>query len=181
MNLRILDGLGFSSIVKIKTNQLVFDSKFRKYCEENYCGNYGKNYACPPDCGTPLEMKRKALSYENAIVFYREYRLDDIMDKEAVKLIEVDNRDRMQKAIFILDNFLKEVSLTKEGQGSVIGSCHNCEVCNKVKDLPCSNPKKIYSCLSAYCINVDSLAKTCNMVYRGKDNVYGIFGLYFYN
>ena len=36
----------------IPVKEIEFDSSFRKYCEDNVCGQYGKNYACPPYAGT---------------------------------------------------------------------------------------------------------------------------------
>ena len=37
-----------------------FDRALRSYCEANSCGCYGRNYACPPQCGTPEEMIERA-------------------------------------------------------------------------------------------------------------------------
>ena len=47
---------GFSAAAVVDTADIVFDPSFRPYCEENLCGQYGANYSCPPDCGTPEEM-----------------------------------------------------------------------------------------------------------------------------
>lgn len=45
------EGLAAAAIVD--TSAIVFDPSFRTYCEENLCGQYGANYSCPPDCGSP--------------------------------------------------------------------------------------------------------------------------------
>ena len=47
---------GFDNAEFLGTNQLQFDPTLRRYCEENACGNYGNNYACPPSCGTPEQF-----------------------------------------------------------------------------------------------------------------------------
>jgi predicted metal-binding protein len=52
----------FAAAAIVDTTQIVFDPSFRPYCEENLCGQYGANYSCPPDCGSPEEMKRPPLS-----------------------------------------------------------------------------------------------------------------------
>ena len=44
---------GFSAAAVVDPADIVFDPSFRPYCEENLCGQYGANYSCPPDCGTP--------------------------------------------------------------------------------------------------------------------------------
>ena len=55
----------FAAAVVVDTKDIVFDPIFRPYCEENLCGQYGVNYTCPPDCGTPEEMR---LRFPNARV-----------------------------------------------------------------------------------------------------------------
>ena len=44
----------------ISTGKIPFDESFRSYCEANSCGNYGKNYACPPNVGDSKELIEKA-------------------------------------------------------------------------------------------------------------------------
>lgn len=60
--------LGFSDAAVMKTDKLVFVPEYRVFCEENACGNYDKNPACPPESGTVEEMKERALDYENTLV-----------------------------------------------------------------------------------------------------------------
>lgn len=46
--------LGFSGAAVMDTTQLVFVPEYRMFCEENLCGCYNVNPACPPgewDCG----------------------------------------------------------------------------------------------------------------------------------
>ena len=54
---------GFSAAAVVDTADIVFDPSFRPYCEENLCGQYGANYSCPPDCGTPEEIAACPASY----------------------------------------------------------------------------------------------------------------------
>ena len=56
--------LGFSGAAVIDTAQLVFMPEYRVFCEENLCGNYDLNPACPPESSTVDEMKAHALTYE---------------------------------------------------------------------------------------------------------------------
>lgn len=41
--------LGFSDAAVMDTDKLVFVPEYRVFCEENACGNYDKNPACPPE------------------------------------------------------------------------------------------------------------------------------------
>ena len=38
---------GFDHACITETDQLIFDSRFRQFCETNYCGNYDNNYLNP--------------------------------------------------------------------------------------------------------------------------------------
>ena len=60
-------GEGFADAAIIDTADIVFDASFRPYCEENLCGWYGANYTCPPDCGTPEEMKKRVKKHKHAL------------------------------------------------------------------------------------------------------------------
>lgn len=44
--------LGFSNAAVMDTKKLVFVPEYRIFCEENRCGCYNLNPACPPSCGT---------------------------------------------------------------------------------------------------------------------------------
>ena len=49
--------LGFSAAAVMDTKNLVFKPEYRVFCEENRCGNYDRNPACPPESGSVEEMK----------------------------------------------------------------------------------------------------------------------------
>ncbi len=76
---------GFSAAEVIDTNKIVFDAVFRPYCEENLCGQYGINYSCPPDCGSPEQMKEKVLAYKNALVLQTKWEIQDFSQTDKFK------------------------------------------------------------------------------------------------
>ncbi|MFQ9151857.1 MAG: DUF2284 domain-containing protein [Blautia sp.] len=56
--------LGFSAAAVMDTGNLVFKTGIPGYSdEENQCGNYNLNPACPPESGTVEEMVARALKY----------------------------------------------------------------------------------------------------------------------
>ena len=59
---------GFDHACIVETDRLIFDSRFRAILSRNYCGNYDHGYSCPPACGTPEELKEKALKFSHALV-----------------------------------------------------------------------------------------------------------------
>ena len=76
--------LGFSDAAVISTDQLVFVPEYRVFCEDNLCGNYDKNPACPPQSGTVEEMKEHALKYEKTLIL--QTMQDGLMDYKKAKL-----------------------------------------------------------------------------------------------
>ena len=77
--------LGFADAAIINTKDLVFVPNFRTLCEENLCGKYGVNYACPPDCGTVEQMREKVLRWRQALVLQTMWDIEDPMDEAQTK------------------------------------------------------------------------------------------------
>ena len=75
---------GFSAAV-ISADRVPVDGKFRAFCEENRCGQYNANYACPPDCGSVEEMFRKIRSAEKALVLMTQWPIDGYQDTAAIR------------------------------------------------------------------------------------------------
>ena len=65
--LKLAEEVGFHAAL-IPTTEIIVDSKFRPYCEENLCGNFGANYSCPPDCGTVEEVRHRLMARDRALV-----------------------------------------------------------------------------------------------------------------
>ena len=159
----------------IDTDKIVFDAAFRPYCEENLCGQYGANYSCPPDCGTPEQMKQRVLAYKKALVVSTEWEIEDFSETDKLK----EAKNIHNAAMFRLIKKLRE-----EGhQGFMIGSsgCTLCKLCKLVIGEPCEHPEMMYSCMSAYCIWVKKLAEDCNMNYDYKNKILPFFGMYVFD
>ena len=77
--------LGFANAALVDTADVTFIPAFRPLCQENLCGKYGVNYACPPDCGTVEEMRRKLQSWPRALVMQTMWDIDDAMDERQPK------------------------------------------------------------------------------------------------
>lgn len=73
-------GMGFANAALIDTCDITFVPAFRPLCRENLCGQYGINYACPPDCGSVEEMKARILCRPRALVMQTMWDIDDPLD-----------------------------------------------------------------------------------------------------
>lgn len=163
---------GFTNCRLIDTEVLQFDADLRKYCVMNYCGNYDKNYACPPDCGTPQEMEEQTKEYKKVLVLQTVTPVKDIANEKETKVIK---HRHNQMTWELVDSFEKQGI---EGLTVLAGPCGLCETCAKAGGEPCRFPKRKASCMSAYCIQVSALADYCELPYWCDGEV-AFFSLYF--
>lgn len=163
---------GFDHAVFMDVKDLQFDGDLRKYCVENLCGNFGKNHACPPDCGTPEEMEQKVREYSRALIMQTIQEVSDIMDNEEIKGIRKRHNDMSRK-------FLAEMKTCgQEGLPIMAGPCTVCPTCSKSEGKPCRFPEAVASCLSAYCIKADQMAASCGLTYWCGKNRVAFFSMY---
>lgn len=162
---------GFDAVCDIHSKSLVFNSELRKLCKKNVCGNYCRNYACPPICGTPEEMENITVKYDNVMVLQKKVPIVTNLDLDK---IQEDVRNCMYEVVDYLnkENF--------NGIASAPGPCRLCKECGAVKGTQCKHPDKIMSCISAYCIDAKAMAEICGMQYDGGEKEINFFCLYFY-
>ena len=153
-------------------DEVVFDPAFRPYCAQNLCGQYGANYSCPPDCGTPEEMEARMRQYRRALVFQTKWDIDDWYDNARIIRAKKAHNEAMLRAI------ARMKSQGYPGLMSGASCCSLCERCARRDDQPCPHTDIRFSCLSAYCIYVKKLADACGMEYACKDGSLALFGLY---
>ncbi len=164
--------LGFAAAAVVGTEEIVFDPSFRPYCEENLCGQYGVNHSCPPDCGSPEEMRQRVLAHKKALVLQTIWEIEDYSDKEAIKKAK-SSHNAAQIALM--------KALRQEGHpGFLVGAsgCALCSPCKRALGEPCALPDLQYSCMSAYCIFVKKLADRCGMEYDCGKGLLAFFGMY---
>lgn len=169
---KIAEECGFHNAVWADSRELVFDASLRKYCEENLCGNYGRNYACPPDCGTTKEMEQRVRKYKRALVLQTITKVENIMDGQETKAVKKKHNQITREFVARMEK--------AGGQGLTImaGPCSLCVKCGIQEGTACRFPDRIASCLSAYCINAQKMAEACGLEYWCKENHVAFFSVY---
>lgn len=168
--LELVSDSGFTKVALIDTADIVFYAPYRKACEANYCGNYNCSHSCPPQCGSPEEMEAKVMSHKKALVMQLVAEFKDSGDYMA-------SRDAHSKLAVKLIEKLNANGVTG---GLRVGSsgCDLCEECAFKCGKPCIYPDKMYSCLSAYCIDVQKLAEKCGMSFGWSKDEISFYGMY---
>lgn len=166
---------GFAAAVVTDTKDIPFDPSFRPLCAENLCGKYGANYSCPPDCGTPDEMRARIQAHRHALVLQTIWEIADCSDSKAIKAAKKEHN----AATLRLLGRLRRADVPGFPVGA--SGCALCETCAITEKKPCRYPDLYYSCMSAYCIFVRRLAEQCGMEYDCGPGLLAFFGMYVFD
>ena len=159
--------LGAYKASVIPTAAIELDAAFRRMCEANACGVYGKCWMCPPDVGGIDELMASVASYDYALVYQTVSALEDSYDFEGMQ--------EAKKQHYKLSAALRTV-FDQQSIHTVLhlgcGGCGVCDVCAKRSGDPCRFPHLALPSLEAYGVNVSKLAATASMKYiNGQDTV----------
>lgn len=165
---------GFLHAYTVSTGEVPFEERFRMFCEENLCGQYGANFSCPPDCGTTAEMRQRVLAKEKALVVQTIWDIPDLSNKEDIR----QTKFMHNSAMLHLMERMRGAGLDCTMAGA--SGCSLCTPCGMKKGEPCRFPDKRYSCLSAYCVFVKKLADRCGMEYDCGPGKVAFFGMIMY-
>ncbi|UCD09205.1 MAG: DUF2284 domain-containing protein [Dehalococcoidales bacterium] len=144
--------LGIDVCVVLDPAVLVPEERIRSYCEENKCGNYGKNYTCPPNAGSLDEICERLKNYKHGYLFQYSEKMD--LKKDWKQLVK--SKDDFHKMILEIEDYLKKEGII-EIWGLIGGNCGLCETCAIQKDKPCCHPDKARMSLEAIGIDVVGL------------------------
>ncbi len=151
----------------VPVNKIVFEPEFRKMCESNACGMYGRSWMCPPHVGPVEELIAKAKAYDWALVYQVVGELEDSYDFEGMM--------ETGKLMNELTQAVREVFRETFGEDTLhlgAGGCRLCPVCAKQTEEPCRFPDKALASLEAYGVAVSQLAPMAGMKYiNGPDTV----------
>lgn len=159
----------------VEVEKIVFDPAFRRACEANTCGNYGKSWTCPPYVGEIDELIKKASSYKYALVYQTIHPLEDSYDFEGM----VEAGKLHAELSLKLSRFFDTLDFPKKLHLAA-GGCRVCPVCAKRTDEPCRHPELALASLEAYGVNVSALASSCGMKYINGQNTVTYFGALFF-
>ena len=168
--LKLAKSHGFSAAV-IGVADVPVEGKFRKFCEDNLCGQYNANYSCPPTCGTVKQMHENILIGDRALVLKSEWPIESYQDTETIT--------KGKDAHNVMMLRLNKVLQTAGYQSLVVGGscCSLCKPCRMASGEPCFQPGLRFSCMSAYCVDVAELAKRCGMEFDWDTKKLSTYGM----
>lgn len=151
----------------IPVEDIETDASFRDLCAANVCGNYGRNWMCPPDAGDIHDLMAALRTYSCALVYQTVSELEDSYDFEGMMDAGVAHNRLMVELRRGIDTLALPRVLHLGA-----GGCRMCEVCAKRTGEPCRHPDLAVASLETYGVNVSKLAPAAGMKYiNGKDTV----------
>ena len=159
--------LGAFRAAVIPVSAVETDASFRDLCAANVCGNYGRNWMCPPDAGDIHELIASLRTYTYVLVYQTVTELEDSYDFEGM----MDAGAAHNRLMISLREKLNAEHLPRVLHLGA-GGCRMCEVCTKRTGDLCRHPDLAVASLETYGINVSGLAPAAGMKYiNGKDTV----------
>lgn len=134
--------LGFQMRQSWIHKNLCSNRNTESFDEENQCGCYNVNPACPPECGTVESMKQRVFAYEKALILQTIQNKD--MDYKMAKLAH--NKLTEQLASKIMESGNTDLLIMSAG------------------------PYRHHSCMSAYCVDAQEMADAVGMICWGTDD-----------
>ena len=153
-----------------------YSSEFRRLCEENKCGHYGKNWMCPPAVGPYEDLKAKARQYKEGLVFQTVHQLSRSGDRKGIREAFRAHDEALKKIIGHLQDRYGLEGILPLGAGP----CTYCLKCTSLDGEKCRFPDQAIASLESHGIDVGALVKMCGLPYTNGKNTVTFVGSVFF-
>jgi predicted metal-binding protein len=150
---------GFESTGELQASTLQFLPQVRDMCAANLCRCYGKNWTCPPSCGTIEDSTRKAQGYHQGILVQTVGKLDDDFDYETMESAQQLHNQRFHSLV---------AELRQDYPGLLAmgaGACTLCAECT-CPAAPCRFPDQAIASMEAYGLFVSQVCEANHLAYN---------------
>ena len=157
--------LGFDTVAPLDPSTLEARQDVRDMCRADKCMIFGKNWGCPPHCGTLEECAQRLKNFDRGILVQTYGDIEDGFDFEAMMEIEADHKE----------HFLEMYDALRESGAQVLaigaGCCTQCAKCTYPEEK-CRFPEKMISSMEAYGMLVLEVCKANGLqYYYGPDKM----------
>ncbi|WP_053955513.1 DUF2284 domain-containing protein [Inediibacterium massiliense] len=153
-------------VKEIEIDDLIIHKKVRDACIRNKCGQYGKNFMCPPYVGEIEDFQKRLKEYEKGflITIQDHIKQPSIMENFYVSAI------KLHHILLDIEKEAKKIGYEK-AYALIGGNCKLCKVCNAKlgKDI-CNDPKRARPSLEAVGIDVIDTCKKVGISIEFKKN-----------
>ena len=150
--------MGFSTAVPLNVAALQPRADVRAMCAEDKCHAYGKNWTCPPHCGTLEDCAKHMSAFSLGILLQTVGATQKTVDTRAYR--ETERRHLQQ--FYALSAAVKSHHPNALCLGS--GGCRICEACAYPE--PCRFPDKACASMEAYGLFVTDVCRDNGLAYH---------------
>ncbi|MBP3655063.1 MAG: DUF2284 domain-containing protein [Clostridia bacterium] len=162
--------LGAAKAVIIPAEQVVLSAEFRKICESNSCGRYGRCWMCPPEIGDIEPLMEQVRGYRYGLLYQTISELEDSFDIEGMFEAGAAHAQLSQR-------IEKSGLLPQDHLHLTCGGCRLCERCAKADGEPCRYPQDALPSMEGYGIDVYNTTKGTPLKYINGSNTVTYFGI----
>lgn len=150
---------GFTHVGELNIKALVFMPEVREMCRADRCHAFGKNWRCPPACGSIEEASARAAQYSFGMILQTVGQMEDDFDLET---IQSTGKKHAESFIAIMRELKKKYP---DILGMGAGTCQRCKTCT-YPDAPCRFPEDSYSSMEAYGLWVSKVCELSGIPYN---------------
>lgn len=150
--------MGFTAAVALDPARLKAEAHVRAMCRDDKCGAYGKNWSCPPACGSLEECGTRMEHYTSGILLQTVGTLDKTIDTRGYMRTEQRHQQLFMEYAQLLRNDFPEALCLGAG---------GCRICNQCAyPQPCRFPEKMLSSMEAYGLFVTQVCRDHDLPYH---------------
>lgn len=150
--------LGFSQAVILDTATLRPRQDVRDMCAADKCGAYGKNWTCPPHCGSLAQCEAQMRRYSRGILLQTVGKTEKRIDTKAYRRTEEAHLESFRQFCELVRKTCPEALCL----GS--GGCRICKKCAYPE--PCRFPKKACASMEGYGLFVTQVCRDNGLPYH---------------
>lgn len=94
---------GFTHVGRLERSALRFLPEVREMCASDRCRSYGRNWTCPPACGSLEEITARAAHFGRGILLQSTGTLEDDFDLDSMLETERRHKERFLRLLDRLD------------------------------------------------------------------------------
>ncbi|MDR3356085.1 MAG: DUF2284 domain-containing protein [Spirochaetaceae bacterium] len=150
---------GFTASRAVDPAKIKIYRQVREACTEDKCKAYGKNWACPPACGTLDDCGDRVRGYKSGIIMQTTGILADEFDWDGMWRLGAEHSAHIAGfSDAVLPEYPYALLLGA-------GACRICETCS-CPYAPCRFPKKRISSMEAYGMLVSEVCTAAGIPYH---------------
>ena len=150
--------LGFDFAVPLDTGALIPREDVRQMCAADACRAYGKNWTCPPHCGSLDECAAKIRGHSRGLLLQTVGQMAKAIDTRAYRRTE----ERHLSQFHALAERIRAVHPDALCLGS--GGCRICKKCAWPE--PCRFPERACSSMEGYGLFVTQVCRDNGLAYH---------------